>query len=121
MSRQCSYAFLFECTIGIYNTKYMFLFMYIHLENYNMDNSYKKQTFMHFNFGILPVLFSASLKVTSSSTTPWLLPFEFTEKTTILKVTSGSRLSRKKYGSVYDVMLKRGIAELEEYSSRRKC
>lgn len=52
-----------------------------------------------------PVLFSASLNVTSSKTTPWLLPLAFAANTTILKVTSGSRLSKKKYGSVEDVML----------------
>lgn len=46
----------------------------------------------------LPVLFSASLKVTSSSTMPALRPLELTANTAMRNVTSGSKLARKKVG-----------------------
>jgi len=68
----------------------------------------------------LPVLFSASLKVTSSSTMPTLRPFELTANTAIRNVTSGSRLARKKVGCSRLVRLYRGTPESAEYSSNRK-
>ena len=68
----------------------------------------------------LPVLFSASLKVTSSSTMPTLRPLELTANTAMRNVTSGSKLARKKVGWSRLVRLYRGTPESAEYSSNRK-
>ena len=68
----------------------------------------------------LPVIFSASLKVTSSSTMPTLRPLELTANTAMRNVTSGSRLARKKVGWSRLVRLYRGTPESAEYSSNRK-